>query len=190
MLRIQFLRPLLVLTLGLCLFSLPSAQAQQGSDVSGALPLSDISGVLTQSDRSYLETEIVQYRMSKTAGALARALERGVLDVNVEHDPVSISPGTSILFLERGTQDVELARQHYVQILTARGLPEARAQSLGRAVSGLLRGSDVESGQFLQALQAFNNAAEAAPEAFRAHPPGEFLLTRTVLRTLLQAVSG
>ncbi len=190
MLHIQVLRPLLVLPLVLGLFSLSPAQAQQGSDVSGALPQSDISGALTQSDQSYLENEIVQHRMSETAGVLVRALQRGVLDASVDRSPVSVSPGTSILFLERGAQDVELARQHFVQALTARGLPEARAQSLGRAVSGLLSGSDVDSGQFLQALEAFNNAAEAAPEAFRSHPPDEFLLTRTVLRTLLRAVSS
>lgn len=189
MIRKPFL-PLSVV-LGLTLYFVPvlSAQAQQGSDVSGALPQSDVSGALTQADPFFFEREVARNRLSEAAGTLAQALREGRKTAVVEGDALSGAPKTATLLTGDAVQDVKLARQHFVQVLTARGLPDERARSLGRTVTGLLVDGEVETRQFLRALQAYNKAVEAAPEGFRSHPPTEFLHVRAVLNTLLQSAS-
>lgn len=189
MIRTPYLPSVLGIILSLVLLAGSPVQAQQGSDVSGALPQSDISGALTQADAPVFEADVVQQRMSAAATALARALRKEAVAADGEGEAVSFSREPATVLVGEGPKEVEGARQQFVEVLSERGMPAGQAQSLGRAVSGLLSGGEVDPDQFVQSLHAYNAAVAAAPDEFQTDPPEEIVLVRTVLVTLVQAAS-
>lgn len=189
MIRTRFLPQALLLALSIGLLSLSPVQAQQGSDVSGALPQSDVSGVLMQSDQVLLQSENDRNQMSEVASVLAQALQEGTLRFGVDGGEISVPPAVATVIKGDNTQDAKQARQRLVRVLSGRGVPGSQAETLVQAASGLLSQREVDPDQFLESIRAFNATIDSASDAFLTQPPKEFLAIHAVLLTLYQATS-
>lgn len=165
-------------------------QAQQGSDVTGAVPQSDVSGALTQGDVSAAQSDAVQSRMSSAAEVLVQSMQEGTLEVDGNEQHFSVPSVVAALLTTGDGESVEQTQHRVVRLLTVEGLPDAEAERLVQATSGLLTERDVAPDQFQRALQAFNAAVDAAPASFLDQPPQEFVVVHAVLSTLLRAASA
>lgn len=165
-------------------------QAQQGSDVTGAVPQSDVSGALTQGDVSAVQSDAVQSRMSNAAEVLVQSMQEGTLEVDGTDQRFSVPPVVATLLTTGDDQSVEQTQHRVVRLLTVEGLPDTEAERLVQVTSGLLADRDVAPDQFQRALRAFNAAVDAAPGSFFDQPPQEFVVVHAVLSTLLRAASA
>jgi hypothetical protein len=164
------------------------AQQAQGTDVTGSS--SDVSGTLTQSDAYLFQTDESRIRMADVAASLTDALRNGRLDQSVVGGrSMTVSPETAALFLADSEAEKEAAIQHVTAALTEKGLPLGDARALAERMAGLLTERAAPADAFLAAVNAFNNAVDAAPAGFLVEPPSEFTVARAVLLALLEGAA-
>jgi hypothetical protein len=179
----------------LLLGAVEPAWAQNGAGTQGTDPgssssatVSDQSGAaVTQSDIVTFQADGSQVQLNDVASALTEALQTGTLGASVVGNGQSmvVSPVVTTLFTAHSKQKANAIRQ-FVEVMTSRGLPGDRAQTLAEATAGLLNGDRIDSAQFQQVLQAFNTAVDAAPARFLMDPPNEFVAVRAILMSLLE----
>lgn len=84
----------------------------------------------------------------------------------------------------------ETSVQALVADLTAHGLSQEHAQTLAEATAGLLGRDRIPSETLVRAIEAFNEAVDAAPASFLSDPPSAFVVLHAVLTEVLQVATS
>jgi hypothetical protein len=166
----------------------PSPLHAQNGYSDGTGSTSDMSGVLTQSDSYLFQSDEARIRMSDVASSLTQALQTGTLDASVVGvgQTVPVPSSVRTLLMASPETSVAAAQRSFVDVLTTRGLPEREANRLAETTAGLLDGGTASPTSFLEAVEAYNAAVNAAPAGLLARPPHELVVVRAVLTALLE----
>jgi hypothetical protein len=160
------------------------------TDTGGSIPQSDVSGSIG-SDLGAYPSDAAPVQLNAATSQFVQSLQAGVLGTtNGGESPVAVSKQVTSLIFTPSPTETEWATQQFADELIEHGIPEAEAEALTAALTGLFHDNTIRAAQIRAALEAFNAVVDVAPPSFLTQPPADFETVRTILTTLLDATSS